>query len=78
MGRNPSPNKKLSGKTIYRCVWLSTQSFAASLGAPREEWITISPFVIVKNGNIAIETLALLDTGCETSLITQELAKELR
>lgn len=32
----------------------------------------------MKNGDIAIETLALLDTGCETSLITQELAKELR
>lgn len=52
----------------------------AWIRASCEEWITISPFVrvTVKNRNFAIETLALLDTGCETSLITQELAKELK
>ncbi len=42
--------------------------------------MTLSPYarVCVQNGQIKIETLALLDTGCETSLITQALADELR
>ncbi len=50
---------------------------SASLGAG--QYVAVSPFVqlIISNGERRVVTTALLDNGCETSLITQELASVL-
>lgn len=50
---------------------------SASLGAG--QYVAVSPFVqlIISNGERRAVTTALLDNGCETSLITQELASVL-
>ncbi len=50
---------------------------SASLGA--ENQVALSPFVpvILCNGDVRVQTVALLDTGCETSLMDREIARSL-